>query len=162
MFFEYSKVMEMWETYVNKARNSEWHPIFSTVKNNWVNLLLTIQWCKFWILNVRLKWETYVNDSKMKNKSDFRLLMRGTIAWRTSWYGRCSYGLLWENHTLYSWKILIWRNFGHLRQKFGQFLAKIDCFESSWRITSKLAMNIPNFWYGNSLNFYSFPKNSRK
>ena len=36
----------------------------------------------------------------------------------------------WENHTLYAGKFLIWQNFGHLRRKFGQFLAKIDCFES--------------------------------
>ena len=43
------------------------------------------------------------------------------------WYGSCSYGLLWGNHTLYAWKVLIWWNFGHLRQKFGHFLAKIDC-----------------------------------
>ena len=34
------------------------------------------------------------------------------------WHGSCSYGFLWENHTLYAWKILILRNFGH-------FLAKL-------------------------------------
>ena len=28
------------------------------------------------------------------------------------WYGSCSYGVLWENHTLYAGKILVWRNFG--------------------------------------------------
>ena len=52
------------------------------------------------------------------------------------WYGSCSYGPLSENHTLYAGKILIWRNFGHLRPKFGHFLAKIDSFESFWPITS--------------------------
>ena len=36
-----------------------------------------------------------------------------------------------------AWKFLIWRNFGHLRLKFGHFLAKIDSFESFWPITSK-------------------------
>ena len=36
------------------------------------------------------------------------------------WYGSCSYGLLWENHTLYAGKILIWRNLVHLRPFFGQ------------------------------------------
>ena len=40
------------------------------------------------------------------------------------WYGSCSYGPLWENHTLYAGKILIWRNFGNLRPKFGHFLGK--------------------------------------
>ena len=30
------------------------------------------------------------------------------------WYGIFSYGLLWENHTLYAGKIMIWRNFDHL------------------------------------------------
>ena len=29
-------------------------------------------------------------------------------------YGIFSYGLLWENHSLYAGKILIWRNFDHL------------------------------------------------
>ena len=38
--------------------------------------------------------------------------------------------MVFLSHTLYAWKILIWRNFGHLRQKFGHFLAKIDSFES--------------------------------
>ena len=45
-------------------------------------------------------------------------------------YGSCSYGPPCEIHTLYAGKILIWRNFGHLRPKFGHFLAKIDSFES--------------------------------
>ena len=40
-------------------------------------------------------------------------------------YGSCSYGLLWGNHTLYSWKILFCWNFGHLRRKFGHFLPKL-------------------------------------
>ena len=53
------------------------------------------------------------------------------------WYGSFSYGPLWENYTLYAGKILIWRNFGHLRPKFVHFLAKIDSFESFWPITSK-------------------------
>ena len=30
------------------------------------------------------------------------------------WYGIFSYGLLWENHSLYAGKILIWQNFDHL------------------------------------------------
>ena len=34
------------------------------------------------------------------------------------WYGIFSYGILWENHTLYAGKILIWRNFDHLSHKF--------------------------------------------
>ena len=45
-------------------------------------------------------------------------------------YGSCSYGVLWENHTLYAWKILIWRNFGHLRRKFGHFWP--SCFWCYW------------------------------
>ena len=53
------------------------------------------------------------------------------------WYGSCSYGPLWENHTLYTGKILIWRKFGHIRPKFGHFSAKIDSFESFLPITSK-------------------------
>ena len=36
------------------------------------------------------------------------------------WYGSCSDGPLSENHTLYAWKILIWRNLVHLRPFFGQ------------------------------------------
>ena len=41
------------------------------------------------------------------------------------WYGSYSHGLLWENHTLYAWKILIWLSFGHSRQKFGHFFPKL-------------------------------------
>ena len=39
------------------------------------------------------------------------------------WYGSCSYGSLWENHTLYAGKILIWRIFGHEIAKFCPFKA---------------------------------------
>ena len=39
------------------------------------------------------------------------------------WYGSCSYGLLLENHTLYTGKILIWRIFGHGIAKFCPFKA---------------------------------------
>ena len=31
----------------------------------------------------------------------------------------------WKNHTLYAGKVLILRNFGHLRPKFGHFLPKL-------------------------------------
>ena len=48
-------------------------------------------------------------------------------------YGSCSDGPLSENHTLYAGKILIWRNFVHLRP----FLSKIDIFNSFLPITSK-------------------------
>ena len=41
------------------------------------------------------------------------------------WDGSCSYGPLCENHNLYAGKILIWRNFGHLRPKFGHFWPKL-------------------------------------
>ena len=44
-----------------------------------------------------------------------------------------------------AWKILIWRNFGHLRRKFGQFLTKIDCFESFDLQLPNAAINLPNF-----------------
>ena len=59
------------------------------------------------------------------------------------WYGSCSYGPLWENHTLYTGKSLIWRNFVHLRPFLGQFW-------QLWGILAYLnaAMNLPNFWYG--------------
>ena len=57
-------------------------------------------------------------------------LPNATTNFPNFWYGSCSYGLFCENHTLYARKILIWRNFGHLRPKFGHFLAKIDSVES--------------------------------
>ena len=53
------------------------------------------------------------------------------------WYGSCSYGPLWENHTVYAWKILIWWIFGHLSPKFGHLLGKNDSFERFWPITPK-------------------------
>ena len=63
------------------------------------------------------------------------------------WYGSCSNGLLWENHTLCAGKILIWRKFGHSRPKFPVFLAKIDTFESFWPITSKRRYECSYFLY---------------
>ena len=69
------------------------------------------------------------------------------------WYGSCS----WENHTLYACKILIWRSFGHLRRKFGQFfLTKLTVLRVFDLQFPNAAMNLPNFWYGASLNFESF------
>ena len=57
--------------------------------------------------------------------SVFGLYLHNTsINFHNFWYGNYPCGLLWENHTLYAEKILIWRNFGHLRPKFGHFLAK--------------------------------------
>ena len=53
------------------------------------------------------------------------------------WYGSCSNGLLWENHTLYAGKNLVWRNFGPFKAKIWPFLAKIAVFECFWPITSK-------------------------
>ena len=40
------------------------------------------------------------------------------------WYGSCSYGFHSEYHPQYARKILIWRNFGHLRPKFGHFFGQ--------------------------------------
>ena len=40
------------------------------------------------------------------------------------WYGSCSYDPLWENHTLYTGEILIWRIFGHGIAKFCPFKAE--------------------------------------
>ena len=51
------------------------------------------------------------------------------------WYGSCSYGVLWENHTLYAGKILVWRNFSHFKAKIWPFLSKIVIFECFWPIT---------------------------
>ena len=50
------------------------------------------------------------------------------------WYGSCSYGPLWENHTLYAGKILIWQNFGHLT-KIWPF------FGQNWQFWDFLADN---------------------
>ena len=38
------------------------------------------------------------------------------------WYGSCSSGVLWENHSLFAGKILGWQNFGHFKVKNSQFL----------------------------------------
>ena len=62
-----------------------------------------------------------------------------------------------ENHTLYAWDILFWQNFGHLRRKFGNFLAKIDCFESFWTITSKHSYESSLFLVWNFFEFWLFP-----
>ena len=37
------------------------------------------------------------------------------------WYGSCSYGPLWENHTLYGGKILVWWNFSPFKAKIWPF-----------------------------------------
>ena len=50
------------------------------------------------------------------------------------WYGNCCYGLLWENHTLYAGKILIWRNLVLLRPFFGQ----------NWQFWEFLTYNFQN------------------
>ena len=42
------------------------------------------------------------------------------------WYGSCSNGLLWENHTPYAGKILVWRNFDPFKAKIWPFLFKIN------------------------------------
>ena len=47
------------------------------------------------------------------------------INFHNFWYGNYPCGLLWENHTLYAGKILISRNFGHFRPKFGHFWPKL-------------------------------------
>ena len=39
-------------------------------------------------------------------------LPNAAIIFPNFWYGSFSFGLLWENHTLYAGKILIWRIFG--------------------------------------------------
>ena len=50
------------------------------------------------------------------------------------WYGSCSYGVLWKNHTLYAGKILVWRNFGHFKAKIWTFCAKIAIFVCFWSV----------------------------
>ena len=60
-------------------------------------------------------------------------------------FGSCSHGFLWENHTLYAGKILIWQNFGHLRPTFDRFLPKLTVLRvfDLWFPTT--AMNLSNF-----------------
>ena len=68
----------------------------------------------------------------------FFALFRGTNHTSSCfWYGSCSYRLLRENHTLYTRKILVWRNFGHFKAKILSFLVKIAIFECFCPITSK-------------------------
>ena len=60
------------------------------------------------------------------------------------WYGSCSYGVLWENHTLYAGKILVWQNFGHFKAKIWPVIFK-RCYE--WYY----------FWYRTcSMGFFVF------
>ena len=60
------------------------------------------------------------------------------------WYGSCSYGLLWKNHTLYARKILIGRIFCH-------GIAEFCPFKANFRVLGvwlpNATMNIPNFSY---------------
>ena len=71
------------------------------------------------------------------------------------WYGSCFNSPLWENHTLYDWKILIWQTFGHLRRKFCHFLAKIVWFESF--LPTQLWIFLICAW--NFFEFWLFPGN---
>ena len=50
--------------------------------------------------------------AKIDSFESFWPLPNATMNLPNFWYGSCSYGLLWENHTLHAWKFLIWRNFG--------------------------------------------------
>ena len=52
-------------------------------------------------------WQFWVFDRKIP---------KAAMNLTNFWYGSCSYGLLWENHTLCARKILIWQSFGHLSQ----------------------------------------------
>ena len=52
------------------------------------------------------------------------------------WYGSCSYGLLWKNHTLYAMKILVWQNFADFNTKIWPFSAK------NWQFWEFLTCNI--------------------
>ena len=86
------------------------------------------------------------------------------------WYGSCSYGPLSANGTLYSGKILIWRNLANLRPFFGQnwlfweffftsnlqtplWIFLIFCMEVFLMVLfEKIILYIPGkFWYGEFL-----------
>ena len=77
------------------------------------------------------------------------------------WYGSCSYGPLWENHTLYAGKIMIWQKFWPFVAKIWPFLAKIDSFKSLWPITFKHRYNSSSFlaqrlfWWSSLRKSYS-------
>ena len=87
----------------------------------------------------------------------------------------CFDGLLWENHTLYARKILIWQNSNHSRPEFGHFLPKLtvweflaSSFQTPLRILlifcmevvlmvffEKIMLYMPGeFWYGKILAFF--------
>ena len=72
------------------------------------------------------------------------------------WYASCSYGPPWENHTLYAGKILIWQVYDHLRPKFGNFWPNLTALRVFDLQLPYAVINLPNFWYGTSLNFDSF------
>ena len=81
------------------------------------------------------------------------------------WYGIFFYGLLWENHSLYAGKTLIWRNFdhsSHFWQKLTVLRVLAYNFQTPlWILLSfgtevvllvffeKIILYIPGkFWYG--------------
>ena len=65
------------------------------------------------------------------------------------WYASGSDGSLSEYHSLYARKILIWRNFFHLRPFFGAKLRVLRVFDL---LLPNAAMNLSNFWYGSFSN----------
>ena len=85
----------------------------------------------FWPQNCQ-KWSKFGHFlPKWPFLSVFGLyLPNAAINFHNFWYGNYSCGLLWNNYSVYTGKILRWPKFGH-------FFAKIDSFESFWPINSK-------------------------